>query len=56
MLIKIKKGRKIEDLIFVLRNTKNNIWEIRYQKFFIFFEKNKSKNEKFKDLIVEFIK
>lgn len=51
MIVKII-NKKIEKMKLCLKNSKNQIWTINFQKYYIFYKKNKSKSEKIREIFV----
>lgn len=52
VLVKKKSPKKISRLKLVLKNTNNNYWNIKFKNFYIFYRKNVSKYDKFKELFI----
>jgi len=53
ILLKIENEKKYDKMLLFLKNTKNNVWKIRYQKYYIFYKKYKSQKQKFIDLFIK---
>jgi hypothetical protein len=52
ILVKKVSQKKLSRMKLVLKNTGNNYWNIKYKNFYIFYRKNFSKYDKFKDLFI----
>ena len=52
ILIRIITPEKFSKMKLVLKNTNNNYWNIKFKNFYIFYRKNISKYDKFKDLFI----
>ena len=52
ILIKIKDEKKITKMKLVLKNSTNNYWNIKFKNFYIFYKKNVSRYDKFRDLFI----
>ena len=52
ILIKIKDEKKITKMKLVLKNSTNNYWNIKFKNFYIFYRKNVSRYDKFRDLFI----
>lgn len=52
ILINIKNEKKITKMKLVLKNSTNKYWNIKFNNFYIFYKKNVSKYDKFRDLFI----
>ena len=53
ILVKIENKEKISKITLTLRNTKNKLWKVRFNNYYIFQKKIKTKNDKFRDLFMQ---
>ena len=51
ILIKIDNINKLTKMKLILKNN-NKLWNIKFKNFYIFYKKNVSKNDKFRDLFI----
>ena len=52
ILIKIKDIKRLIKMKLVLKNSTNNYWNIKFKNFYIFYRKNVSKYDKFRELFI----
>ena len=52
ILIKVKDEKKLTKMKLVLKNSTNNYWNIKFKNFYIFYKKNVSRYDKFRDLFI----
>jgi hypothetical protein len=52
ILVNIKNEKKITKMKLVLKNCTNNYWNIKFNNFYVFYKKNVSKYDKFRDLFI----
>ena len=52
VLVKLIDNKKIESTKLLLKNKSNKLWSIYFYRYYVFYKKNKTRNDKFRELFI----
>lgn len=52
VLVKLINNKKIESTKLLLKNKSNKLWSIFFYRYYIFYKKNRTRNDKFRELFI----